>query len=47
MVLFIGMHNIIGMLLVSADIGFKINGQHADIRRYRVTNKIIGCCFLD
>ncbi len=46
----IGMHDIIGMLLVSADIGFKIRYRisasmliSADI----ITDKIIGCCFLD
>ncbi len=46
----LGMHNIIGTLSVSADIGFKIDFQisastpmSADI----ITNKITGCCFLD
>ncbi len=44
----IRMHDIIGMLSVSADIGLKINQISASmpISTDIITNKITACCFL-
>ncbi len=41
---FLGMHNILATLLLSANIGFKI--KYRPISDDMITYKILGCCFL-
>ncbi len=48
--IFLGMHDIIGTLLVSDNISFKIKYwilASMPISANMTTDKIIGCCFLD